>query len=385
MWLTTMQLGAISFRVVSEFEVLTLPFWYMADGPKGYYPGGGLFPEACLPKGGADYIAKMEKEKLPKVPKVNMLDLEPQGLDVLPSRLVLDLPEIEGELADYYIGQKPVEHLIDPQQLIDPKVANHILRFLENHSASADIDIFVFVLGGLQELPADVDMVQLHQEWFTDRPAVTMIYRFDQLSNTELIYNTDFANRLPTEVFMEIGQACMAEVEGVYDVADQLEKFTLELGIQTFRLQSLYEKAPILEEVQPIAPESLIADVEPTIQDDLELANVESMPALVESVDEELTLATASLHEKLLHLREQKLGRWIAITSCLLLIVSIALAIRLLTCRDPFSRRREATLENVPETVFPEFESQPRLGGQRSGGRFVGVSFDLDNPQVRIS
>ncbi len=278
----------------------------------------------------------------------------PDGTFVIPQEVVEEeayepLPPLEGELSDLYFAYAPVDFLIDPQRLLTEQKSNDIKRFLEFHSDESEFRIFVMAVGETQKIPADIDIEALHKKWFSDSPTVLMLYYREQPQLTQLVFNESVRTVLPKSVFDRILQNTLRE-GGVTELApDQVEKMAIELSIQLYWLSKLMEH---------------------------------------ENKDDQARAANSSIHEMIASsdapelLREYAPGIFIEDTSKVislvftLVIVIGGLSLIGLIGWGVLAWRGRENVSGQP-LLFPEFRISPRLGGEFSGGGFVGMSFEL--------
>lgn len=288
-------------------------------------------------------------------PAMQRVRENPDGTFVVPQEVVEEeayepLPPLEGELADLYFAHAPVEFLIDPQRLLTEQKSNDIMRFLEFHAEESKIRIYVMAIGENQKLPEGVDLQALHQKWFSDDPAVIMLYYREKPDLTELVFNESIRNSLPKSVFDRILQNCLRE-GAVADLApDQVEKMAIELSIQLYWLSRLMEK---------------------------------------ENPADSLLVTASSVHEMMASedapelLREYAPGIFIdetsKVVSMIVTLVVVLGGLAMIGCIGwvvMWWRGRES-LSGEP-LLFPEFALPRRLGGEYCGGGFVGMSFQLN-------
>lgn len=261
------------------------------------------------------------------------------------------LPPIEGELEDLYFAYKPVDYLIDPQRLLTEQKSNDIKRFLEFHSDESNFHIYVMVVGETQTIPEDVNLNALHKEWFSDQPTVMMLYYREQPERTEFVFSEKVRSALPTSVFERIGQYCLREGAATDDAPDQVEKMAIELSIQLYWLTRLAD-AEGSEAKEKVASSEL-----------------HEMPA---SED-----APELLREYVPGIFVEDSGQWVPFVVTVLLVLAGICLFGFFGWLALWWRSRE----KVPgkPLIFPNFDVVPRLGGEYSGGSFVGMSFDISD------
>jgi len=379
-----------------------LPAWEGAAESESYFLGGGLWPKSLIPDenvAGQDPGATAEVSPgvapdgtiLPASPGVEIAGPpapgtavpgapqfygpqgpvdgtvvtpgnrpavieNPDGTFVIPEEIVEEeayepLPPLEGELSDLYFAHAPVDFLIDPQRLLTEQKSNDIKRFLEFHSDESSIRIFVMAIGETQKIPDDIDIEALHRKWFSDQPTVLMLYYREQPQLTQLVFNESVRTSLPKSVFDRILQNTLRE-GGVTELApDQVEKMAIELSIQLYWLSKLMAH---------------------------------------ENKEDQARAANSSIHEMIASpdapelLREYAPGIFIEDTSKVislvftLVIVIGGLSIIGLIGWGILAWKGRENISGQP-LIFPDFKISPRLGGEFSGGGFVGMSFELSD------
>ncbi len=262
------------------------------------------------------------------------------------------LPPITGELKNVYFAHAPVDFLVDPQRLLTEQKSNDIKRFLEFHSDESEYHICVMVVGETQEIPDDVNLQQLHREWFSDNPTVMMLYYREAPEKTQFVYNDRITTSLPSSVFERIRQNCLREGAATDLAPDQVEKMAIELSIQLYWLSRLERHES--KEAQAIAAETPVHEL-PASADAPELLR-EYAPGifLEESGRRILSMVLTALLIVLVVGVVGAIG-WVALW---------------LRSRDRFSGK---------PLIFPSSQIVPRLGGEFSGGGFVSMSFELND------
>lgn len=264
---------------------------------------------------------------------------------------VEELPPLEGKLADVYFEHPPVDFLIDPQRLLTEQKSNDIKRFLEFHSDESEFHLYVMVFGENQKIPEEVDLQSLHQQWFSDRPAVVLLYFRERPELTEFLYSDKVRSALPSSVFERIAQNTLRE-GGATDLApDQVEKMAIELSIQLYWLSRLLRSE---------GSESHERAVSGSVHD---LPASADAPELLREYAPGIFL-------------EEKGRKVLSIVVTALLIIGSVLAVAGLGWLAMWFRNRQRIAGNP--LIFPSFEILPRLGGEFCGGAFVSMSFEIN-------
>lgn len=384
-------LPLVVLPLVGAASSVEMPEWNEATEATGYSLGGGLWPGGLLPgedseSGEEGEVAEAgSAEKIEENPVANREDLEffgpAEGTEPLPTEVAAaspvpgvglreqagsdlpgsgeavaeeaePLPPIEGELQDLYFEHSPVEFLVDPQRLLTEQKSNDIKRFLEFHSDESPYHIYVFVVGESQKIPDEVDLQQLHREWFSDNPTVMMVYYREAPDMTEFVYNDSVTSSLPGSVFERIRQNCLREGAATDLAPDQVEKMAIELSIQLYWLSRL-------REAETSGTQEITADTPVH-----ELPASEDAPELLREYAPGIFL-------------EESGRKVVSIILTALLIVGAVVAFAAAGWVVLWWRGRDRV--SGGPLIFPSFHVVPRLGGEYSGGGFVGMSFEVND------
>lgn len=358
---------SISLPGLALAAKIDYPEWTESSDAESYELGGALWPTGIVPGSSAEESQETsstgETEQPQKFygPQTTETDdgetAEEAVAETLPPEPEYEpepLPPLEGDLADLYFEHPPIEFLIDPQRLLTEQKSNDIKRFLEFHSDEAQFKIYVMVLGETQKVPSDVNLRELHHEWFSEDPTVLMIYHREEPSLTEIVLNDSVRTSLPKSVFDRILQNVLREGAATTDAPDQVEKMAIELSIQLYWLGRLMESET--KEEREVAANTALEDMPASADAPGILA--EYAPNLFVSdrptVKSIITMAVGALGMLVL----LALGGWIY-----------------------FLWQDRNNLTGRP-LIFPNFEVVPRLGGEFSGGTFVGMSFDINDSNL---
>lgn len=354
-----------------------MPEWEDAAAPASYVLGGGLWPtglieaegESSAPEAGetGEGETPTSEEALkfygpggaltdePVRAEVNEAEAPQGSPEGVPERIVEApaieaLPPIEGDLRDLYFAHTPVDFLIDPQRLLTEQKSNDIKRFLEFHSDESDFPIYVLVIGETQQIPEDIDLRELHREWFEDASTVMMFYYREDPARTQFVYNDKVRSALPKSVFDRIEQNTLRE-GGATDLApDQVEKMAIELSIQLYWLSRLMEQES-KEDQERFAATPIH-----------ELAASEDAPELLREYAPGIFIEESGI----------KLVSFLFTT---LLVVGVILAMAGIGWLVMWWRAQDR-FPGGP-LIFPSYRVVPRLGGEFSGGGFISMSFDI--------
>ncbi len=266
-----------------------------------------------------------------------------------------ELPPVEGDLRQRYFGARPETHLVDPQHLLTEQKSHDVQRFLEYHADEAEFDICLMLFGGTQEVPADVSLQRVHDQWFGAEPVVTVAYFLEHPERSQVIYGETVRGRLAAAVFEQIFQSCVREAQVAETAYDQVERFAIELSIRLYWLAKLIERQAAGETIASTHEELSRPEWQ-------EMATPGQSTAARESRDSR----TDVVGEKLRALPWLGLGLGAAFLSGLL--------------GTGWWWWRRDSLAAKP-VLFPDLEMPSRLGGTYSGGGYVGISFEVSSGQ----
>ncbi|RYD19702.1 MAG: hypothetical protein EOP88_17950, partial [Verrucomicrobiaceae bacterium] len=120
-----------------------LPSWNLEERTEleksGWIPGALLLTDDPVPDE-------------PEQPAAEPLAVE----EPKPEEVAEDLkvsPEIDEKYLPAYFAERPKTFLVDPQGLLGAADARDRLGFLNYHASDSAIDLYVYVIGGNQEIP----------------------------------------------------------------------------------------------------------------------------------------------------------------------------------------------------------------------------------------
>lgn len=169
--------------------------------------------------------------------------------------------EMESGLLQKYYAKKPNQFLIDPQAFVSNEQRKSLEKILNNHSADSAIDLYLFVLGGNQKLPAE----GLHKD-FVDRhfsqgkPVVLLYYYFENPMRTEMVLSPGIAKIVSSSEQQRSVQSSLIRAMRANGSFEQLEEFVMQFSVRTYWMERMMEE-PAAEteqvaavEEKPVAP-----------------------------------------------------------------------------------------------------------------------------------
>ncbi|MCX8495203.1 MAG: hypothetical protein ORN51_03370 [Akkermansiaceae bacterium] len=231
-----------------------------------------------------------------------------------------------------YFGKRPDSYLIDPQKLLSPSDFRNRLAFLNYHASDSAIDLFVFVIGRDQEIPAGIQLDEMIRRFFSSgRPAVIVFYYPNSVQRSTLLLSPSIASTIPLTEQRRILESAVMQASRKTNLSEQTEQFLVQLSIRIFWMEQMISgKSAQSEE----APHTILN------------------PALIKSA------AKAARFAKL---QEVGMRLMIPAASALgtLAIIALLVALRRLTTRH----------------FFPVHPVETRLGGDHAAGIGAVITF----------
>ncbi|WP_193211120.1 hypothetical protein [Luteolibacter marinus] len=240
-------------------------------------------------------------------------------------------PRVAEKFLEAYFGERPAAFLVDPQQLLGTKETREREEFLKYHSGDSEIDLYVYLFDGHQEIPSEVREEEVVERFFSSgKPAVVAYYYLGAPQKTEIQVSPGLGGMVSAA---EQRRALSSSVEEALEKPDayaQLEAFCVQLSIRIYWM----ERAAGLVGEAPVVPVAVRAKSSP--------APKEVSPVVAQAKEWAL-----------------RYGPPAGIMAGAILIVVAGVVIA----------RRRMRYE------FPVFEVSPRLGGSHAAGIGAVISF----------
>ena len=298
-----------------------LPVWGLKERAEmeatGWIPGAILLTDAPVPDEPAQAAAEPLQVEQPK-----------------PEEIADDLnasPDIAEKFLPAYFAERPKTFLIDPQGLLSPADYRDRLSFLNYHASDSSIDLFVYVMGGDQEIPIDVREEEMIERFFSEgRPAAIVYYYLGAPQRSVVYLSPSITDSISAaEQHRALESSVMQAFEKIRP-AEQIEKFLVQMSIRIYWMERM------------LAGGSVVSD-----------APMHAVSAVA--------VQSAAKSAKLLHLQELAF-KFAApagmVLGTIVLVVGFSRWLRL------GARYR-----------FPDFEVEPRLGGAHAAGVGAVISF----------
>lgn len=248
-------------------------------------------------------------------------------------------PEIGEKYLPAYFAERPTSFLIDPQGLLSTADFRDRLSFLTYHASDSAIDLYVYVIGGNQEIPGQVREEEMIERFFSEgRPAAIVYYYFGMPQRSEVYLSPSITDAISAaEQQRALASSVMQAFEKL-NPTEQMESFLVQMSIRIYWMERMLGGTP-----GPSSDELPIVDRRRLMKRGNERAKGESIAALQ---------AKAMKYAMPVGLGLGGL--------CMGVMVSYW-----------FKRRARY--------CFPEFDVEPRLGGAHAAGVGAVISFASAN------
>lgn len=323
-WLPVIATG-LAIAVSSDAVEPGLPSW--SDGEKtkleeaGWVAGDLLLTDEPVPD---------EAEAKEQAPPLDVA--QPTAEEIAEAEIPPD--EIPEKFWPAYFDSKPESFLIDPQGLLSPVDYRDRLGFLNYHGGDSSIDLFVYIFKGEQDIPGEVREEELMERFFSDgRPAAVVFYYLGAPQRSVLYLSPSLTDAVSAAEQRRALESSVMQAFEKVDPAAQIEAFLVQMSIRLYWMERIIGGG-----VE--APE-----------------------------DSALPLRTMSAREDLEPSKLEKLGPWLerARSQAVPAGVVVGAVVSALAALA-FARRRA-------RYVFPEFDVEPRLGGDHAAGVGAVISF----------
>jgi hypothetical protein len=153
-------------------------------------------------------------------------------------------PEIAENLLPAYFAERPKSFLVDPQGLLSPSEYQDRLMFLKDHGKDSSIDLFVYLIGGEQEIPGAVREEEVIERFFSSGRPATVIFYYLGAPQRSALYLSPSMTGLVTAAQQR--RALESSVKHAFESADpvkQLERFLVQMSIRVYWMEP---KSPVL-------------------------------------------------------------------------------------------------------------------------------------------
>lgn len=307
--------------------------------------------ETPLPAWDAEDRAKMVKDgwmagwllpEFESVPDEAEVEPLPASIENPTPDEFAEAPEYETEVAeeflDAYFEAEPAVHLIDPQELFAAEERKDLEAFLELQADDSSIDLFVYVFGEHQMIPGDVRDEEMVERLFSERkPAAVIYFYLGAPQRSAMLLSPSLTDSVSAAEQRRALESSVLRAFGRDIPFDQIEAFLQQMSIRIYWMGRM-AKGTAVETMESI-PEG-----EDALSFSKKKPVVKERAKLPPWVKEAGVMLASSL-------------------GCLLALGGMVMCWRV---RAGFR--------------FPEFEVEPRLGGNHAAG--IGAVISFGSPAV---
>jgi len=234
-----------------------------------------------------------------------------------------------------YFGERPQEFLVDPQGLLSEADYRNRLEFLKNHAADSSIDLFVYVFGGEQDIPSDVRAEEMIERFFSSgRPAAMVYYYLGAPQRSVMYLSPSLTEGVPTAEQRRALQSSVMMAFEKLDLVGQLEAFSVQMSIRIYWMERMLGGEVIAEDLPEMSHATPVAEAAPM---------------------------------------KKTRGQWLE--EILRFLDPLLLPVGLTCLSVVIAFSASWWLNRRKRYRFPEFEVEPRLGGNHGAGIGAVISF----------
>ncbi len=228
----------------SAFREPMLPTWIDKERAEleaaGWIPGAILLTDDPIPD---------EPEEPASVP----LEVEPPK----PEEIAEDLkpsPDIAEKFLPAYFAERPKSFLIDPQGLLSPSDYRDRLGFLNYHASDSSIDLFVYVMGGDQNIPSEVREEELIERFFSEgRPAVVVYYYLGAPQRSIVYLSPSITDSVSAAEQRRALESSVMQAFQKIEPSEQIEKFLVQMSIRIYWMERMLSGESVAGDTLPLA------------------------------------------------------------------------------------------------------------------------------------
>jgi len=169
---------------------------------------------------------------------------------------VRDLPDEEPEEEQWstrideqflgpYFHEMPRGYLNDPQSLLTTQEFRDREGFLNYHARDTDIDLYVYLFDGLQEIPPEESIgsvVRSHID--QDKPVAVVFYFLGMPEKSQLAFSEKVTESVSQDEQNKVLRMAVEEAFEKSDPSSQLESFSIQLSIRLYWLEKVVARGP---------------------------------------------------------------------------------------------------------------------------------------------
>jgi hypothetical protein len=222
----------------------TLPVWNLQERGEleagGWIPGAILLTDDPIPDEPANKPAEPLQVEQPKPEEI--------AQDLAPS------PEIAERFLPAYFAERPKNFLVDPQGLLSPSDYRDRLSFLNYHASDSSIDLFVYVIGGEQNIPGEVREEELIERFFSaGRPAAVVYYYLGAPQRSMFYLSPSITDAISAAEQRRAMESSIMQAFEKTKPSEQLEKFLVQMSIRIYWMERMLAGESAVNETLPLS------------------------------------------------------------------------------------------------------------------------------------
>ncbi len=175
----------------------------------------------------------------------------------LPEEIAGDLAqssEVPEKFLPAYFAERPKAFLVDPQNLLSPSDFRDRLSFLNYHASDSSIDLFVYVIGGEQEIPSEVREEEMIERFFSEgRPAAIVYYYLGAPQRSVVYLSPSITDSISAaEQHRALESSVMQAFERTKP-SEQIDKFLVQMSIRIYWMERMLAGETVASDAVPLA------------------------------------------------------------------------------------------------------------------------------------
>lgn len=146
--------------------------------------------------------------------------------------------EVPERFLEAYFGSKPQSYLVDPQGLLEPRLAKDREGFLRYHAEDSKIDLYVYLFGPEQEIPGAVRAEEIAERFYsTGKPAVVVYYFLGAPQRSEIRVSPLLSDSVSGAEQRRALSTSLAQALEKQDPTAQFEAFCVQMSIRLYWME----------------------------------------------------------------------------------------------------------------------------------------------------
>lgn len=237
---------AVFFAVpslTSAVEEPAFPAWKKGEFAEweaaGWVPGAVLLTDEPVP----DDFGK---------PKDETFQVEQPKPEEVAQDLAVS-PEIPEKFLPAYFAERPKAFLVDPQGLLNPSNYRDRLGFLNYHASDSSIDLFVYVMGGDQEIPSAVREEETIERFFSEgRPAAIVFYYLGAPQRAAVYLSPSLTDAVSAAEQRRALESSVMQAFEKTQSPEQLERFLVQMSIRIYWMERMLAGESTVKNALPL-------------------------------------------------------------------------------------------------------------------------------------